>query len=114
MITYINHLKETVRLNSGMLVPYPNTVRTHHTIDSGWNPNFILQYLNNHSDSLSEREYIVVEYISLRISIMRICETRAEAVEVAKSLGAKKILNAGTSGWEHTSCLGALFQLLTQ
>jgi hypothetical protein len=112
MIDYINHNKETIKLDSGMLVPYSKSIESHHTIESGWNRDFVIHYINKHINDVSEGEYIVVERISQRISIMKFCETRADAIEVAKKLGAKKTLNAGTGGWEQTSCWGAFIELL--
>ena len=114
MIKYINDKKELVNLQSGMLVPYPWSVKTHKTIRAGWTPEFVIEYINKYVDSLSENEYIVIESITNRISIMALCDTRSQAIGLARKHGAKKTLNPNTCGWEHTSCWGALFQLLTQ
>lgn len=114
MIKYINDKKELVNPQSGMLVPCSWSVKTHKTIQQGWTPEFVIEYINKYVDSLSENEYIVIESITNRISIMVLCDTRAQAIELAKKYGARKILNPQTRVWEHTSCWGALFQLLTQ
>jgi hypothetical protein len=113
MVKYINQKKETVNLKSGILVPYPWSVESHKTYKN-WTPELVLRYIDKNADSLSENEYIVIETITHRISIMVLCDTKSQAIDLAQIHGVRKILNPNTQGWEHTSCWGALLQLLTQ
>jgi hypothetical protein len=111
MIKYINHKKETVKLQSGMLVPYPWSVESHKTY-MNWTPELVLRYIDKNAESLSENEFIVIESITNRISIMALCDTRSQAMDIAQKHGVRMILNPNTKGWEHTSCWGAFIELL--